>query len=66
MGAKIVNDDTFGYVPLIPSGEWILNITITKIINNSEVEILTWSEFYEVKARGALEFWDVIKDKLKK
>lgn len=40
------------HVPLIPTGDWRLDVTVTK----NDEKIFSFSDYYEVKATGAIEF----------
>ncbi len=47
---------SYGSMPLIPAGEWRVDYILSKNINNSVVEIVSVSDFYEVKPTTATEF----------
>lgn len=47
---------TYKHLPLVPVREWKVEFTLSKMLNNSEVFIFPWTNFYEVKPTGAVEF----------
>ena len=46
------SDDDAYHVPLIPVGQWKLEVVLT----NADEHILTFTDYYTVKATGAIQF----------
>lgn len=55
LSPRLSNDETFIF-PLIPVGEWRFDVVFRKKIDESDVVILSYSIFYEIKPKGAAEF----------
>lgn len=53
---KVTNVNLYKPIPLIPIGEWRLDLTISKNINGSKEVVLSWSDYYEIKPTGIIEF----------
>ncbi len=50
------SSELYKAIPLVPVGEWKIKYLLSKNINNSTEEILTTSDFYEIKPTSAVEF----------
>lgn len=43
-------------IPIVPAGEWNYNITVLHERNGSEVVVVWWSDYYEIKTLTAEQF----------
>lgn len=49
-------DKVYDKMPIVPAGEWSYNIAISHERNGSEVVVVWWNDYYEVKALTAEQF----------